>query len=178
MVFPIDLPKGVPLRRLWHEFKIDLKPNTAPIHQPIYKLTPLELRGAKTQIESKLEHGFIRPSHSTWGALVLFVLKKDGSLRFCVDYHSLNKRTISNWYPLLLLEKMMDRLQGAQAFTKIDLRLGYSQMPIHKEDVPKTAFQTCWDRTSFWQCRLMLLMPLYNSCILCKTSSTNIWMNL
>ena len=97
-VFPKDLPKGVPPTRMGHEFKIDLEPNTTPIHRPIYKLSPLELHEAKLQIDSMLEHGFIRPSQSPWGSLVLFVTKKDGGLQFCVDYHWLSKRTIRNWY--------------------------------------------------------------------------------
>ena len=124
-VVPKDLPKGVPPRRMRHEFKIDLEAETAPIHQPFYKLSPIELQEVKTQIDSMLEHGVIRPSQSPWGSLVLFVPKKEGGLRFCVDYHWLNKRTIWNWYPLPLPEEMMDRLQGSQMFRKIDLRLGY-----------------------------------------------------
>ena len=100
-----------------------------------------------------LEHGFIRPSQSPWGAPVLFVPKKDGTLRFCVDYQWLNKKTIRNRYPLPLPEEMMDRLRGAQVFSKIDLRSGYWQMPVRKEDVPKTAFRTRWGSYEF------LVMP-------------------
>ena len=120
-VFPKDLPKGVPPRWMGHEFKIGFEPDTAPIHQPIYKLSPLELQEAKMQIDSMLEHGFIRRSQSPWGSPVLFVPKKDGSLQFCVDYHWLNKRTIRNSYPLPLPEEMMDRLWDSQVFSKIDL---------------------------------------------------------
>ena len=87
-----------------------------------------------------LEHGFIRPSQSPWGSPVLFVPKKDGGLRFCVDYRWLNKRTIRNRYPLPLPEEMMDRLWGSQVFSKIDLWSGYWQIPVRDEDVPKTAF--------------------------------------
>ena len=84
-ILPKDLPKGLPLKRLGHEFKIDLEPEAKPVHQPIYKLSPLELEEAQ-KIEYMLEHGFIRPSDSPWGAPVLFALKKDGGLRFCIDY--------------------------------------------------------------------------------------------
>ena len=86
VVFPKDLPKGVPPRRMGHEFKIDLEPDIAPIHRPIYKLSPLELQESKNQIDSILEHVFIQPSLSLWDAPVLFVPKKDGRLRVCVEY--------------------------------------------------------------------------------------------
>ena len=79
-----------------------------------------------------LEHGFIRPSESLYGAPVLFVPKKDGSLRFCIDYRWLNKRTIRNWYPLPLPEEMLDRLEGAKVFSKIDLKSGYWQMLVRE----------------------------------------------
>ena len=85
-IFPKDLPKGLPPKRLGHEFKIDLEPDTKPVHRPIYKLSPLELNEVKKQIEYMLEHGFIRPSESPWGAPVLFAPKKDGGLWFCIDY--------------------------------------------------------------------------------------------
>ena len=85
-VFPSDLPKDVPPVCMGHEFNIDFEDETPPIHQPLYKRSPLELTKAKNQIEEMLEHEFIRPSDSPYGAPVLFVPKKDGSLRFCIDY--------------------------------------------------------------------------------------------
>ena len=90
-----------------------------------------------------LEHGFIRPSNSPYGTLVLFASKKDNALRFCIDYRWLNKRTIRNQHPLPLLEAMLDRLCGAKVFSKIDLKSGYLQMPIREWDILKTAFKTC-----------------------------------
>ena len=98
-VFPKGLLNGIPPRRMGHKFKIDIKPDTAPIYRPIYKLSPHELPKSEAQIDSMLEHGFIRPSQSPWGALILFVPKKEGSLRFCVDYDWLNKRTIRKVSP-------------------------------------------------------------------------------
>ena len=85
-VFPVDLPAGLPPIRLGHKFKIDLQDDTPPVHRPIYKLSPMELDEAKRQIEYMLEHGFICPSQSPYGAPVLFAPKKDGELRFCIDY--------------------------------------------------------------------------------------------
>ena len=96
-----------------------------------------------------LEHGFIRRSQSLWGSPVLFVPKKNGSLRFCVDYLWLNKMTIWNRYPLPLLEEMIDRLRGSQVFIKIDLKSGYGQMLVRDEDVPKTAFRMHWGSYEF-----------------------------
>ena len=85
-VFPMDLPAGLPPVRMGHEFKIELEDDTPPVHRPMYKLSPLELEEAKKQIDYMLEHGYIRPSNSPYGAPVLFAPKKDGSLRFCIDY--------------------------------------------------------------------------------------------
>ena len=84
--------------------------------------------------------GFIRPSFSPWGAPVLFVKKKDGSLRMCIDYKELNKLTIKNKYPLPRIDDLFDQLQGRTVFSKIDLRSDYHQLRIKEEDIPKTAF--------------------------------------
>lgn len=99
-LFPSNLPKGLPLKRMGHAFKIYSEPETAPIQRAVYKMSPLEWNKVKIQTDSIPEHGFIRPSQSLWGATVLFVLRKDGSLRFCVDHRWLNKKTIRNQYPL------------------------------------------------------------------------------
>ena len=143
-VFPDDLPKGVPPVRRGFQFKIELEDDVPPVHRPIYKLSPLELEEARTQINYMLEHGFIRPSQSPYGAPVLFMPKKDGGLRFCIDYRWLNKKTVKNRYPLPLPEEMFDRLGKAKVFSKIDLKSGYWQIPVRPEDVQKTAFRTRW----------------------------------
>ena len=85
-IFPEDLPLGLPPVRMGHEFKIDLEDDTPPVHKPVYKLSPLELEEARKQIDYMLEHGYIRPSNSPYGSPVLFVPKKDGGLRFCIDH--------------------------------------------------------------------------------------------
>ena len=143
-IFPLNLPKGLPPKRLGHEFKIDLELDTKLEQEPIYKLSPLELEEAKRQIEYMLEHSSIRPSELPWGAQVLFAPKKDGpsrSLRVCIDYYWLNKKIIRNRYPLPSPEEMMNRLGGAQVLSKIDLKSGYWQVPICEEGIPKTAFR-------------------------------------
>ena len=117
-VFPQDLPLGLPPVRQGHEFKIDLDDDMPPVHRPLYKMSPLQLEEAKKQIESMLEHGFVRPSDSPYGAPVLFVPKKDGSLRFCIDYRWLNKKTVKNRYPLPLPEVLFDRLGSARCSAK------------------------------------------------------------
>jgi len=89
-----------------------------------------------------LEKHFIRPSVSPWGALVLLVKKKDGSMRLCVDYRQLNKVTIKSRYPLPRIGDLMDQLVGAEVFSKIDLRSGYHQLRVKAEDISKTAFRT------------------------------------
>ena len=103
-----------------------------PNDKPLYRVSPLELTEAKNQIQEMLEHEFIRPSDSPYGAPIFFVPNKDDNLQFCIDYHWLNKRTIRNRYPLPLLEEMLDRLGGARVFIKIDLKSGYWQMPVHE----------------------------------------------
>ena len=143
-VFPKDLPPGLPPIHKGHEFKIELEDDTPPVHRPLYKLSPLEIEEARKHIEYMLEHGFIRPSDSPYGAPVLFTPKKDGGLRFCIDYWWLNKKTVKNRYPLPLSEEMFDRLGNAKVFSKIDLKSRYWQKPVKPGDVHKTAFKTQW----------------------------------
>ncbi|KAG8474400.1 hypothetical protein CXB51_033844 [Gossypium anomalum] len=129
-VFPKELPGLPPEREV--EFSIALIPGTTPI---------------------SLAPGFIRPSHSPWGAPVLFVKKKDGSLRLCIDYWQLNKVTIKNKYPLPRIDDLFDQLKGATVFSKIDLRSGYYQLRVKESDVPKIAFRTRYGHYEF------LVMP-------------------
>jgi len=113
-----------------------------PPVRPIYRLSPLEFDELKKQIAELLALGFIEPSSSPYGAPVLFVQKKDGSLRMCIDYRALNKITIKNKYPLPRIDDILDRFKGCKYFSSIDLRSGYYNLRITPEDVPKTAFRT------------------------------------
>src|ERR1043165_4808358 len=124
------------------EFLIDLIPGTGPITKRPYRMPVNELVELKKQIRELQAKGFIRPSSSPWGAPVLFVEKKDGTLRMCVDYHSLNEVTIKNKYPLPMINDLFDQLEGACVFSKIDLRSGYHQLKIREKDIPKAAFTT------------------------------------
>ena len=150
-VFPDDIAGLPPEREV--EFTIDLIPGTEPISIPPYRRAPVELRELKAQLEELLSKGFIRPSISPWGAPVLFVKKKDGSLRLCIDYRQLNKVTIRNQYPLPRIDELFDQLQGSRVYSKIDLRSGYHQMRMQKSIVPKTAFRTRYGHYKF------LVMP-------------------
>ncbi|GJY40733.1 putative reverse transcriptase domain-containing protein [Tanacetum coccineum] len=95
------------------------------------------------------DRGFIRPSTSPWGAPILFVKKKDGSFRMCIDYQELNKLTIKNRYPLPRIDDLFDQLQGLSVYSKIDLRFGYHQLRVRDEDIPKTAFRTRYRHYEF-----------------------------
>jgi hypothetical protein len=125
-VFPEELP-GMPHDRDI-EFSIELLPRTALISKRPYRMDVKDLIELKKQIEELLEKCFIRPSSSPWGALVLFVNKKDGSRRMCVDYRSLNEVTIKNKYSLPQIKDLFDQMRGAKVFSKIDLRSGYHQL--------------------------------------------------
>ncbi|KAH0711565.1 hypothetical protein KY289_007524 [Solanum tuberosum] len=146
-VFPDDLPGIPPEREI--DFGIDLIPDTRPISIPPYRMAPAELKELKEQLRDLLDKGFIRPSVSPWGAPVLFVRKKDGSLRMCIDYRQLNKVTIKNKYPLPRIDDLFDQLQGATCFSKIDLRSGYHQLRVRECDIPKTAFRTRYGHFEF-----------------------------
>lgn len=132
-VFPKDLPGLPPIRQI--EFQIDLIPGATPIAQAPYRLAPSEMKELSLQLQGLTNRGFIRPSTSPWGAPVLFVKKKDGSMRMCIDYRGLNKLTIKNRYPLPRIDDLFDQLQGSSVYSKIDLRSGY-QMRVREEDIP------------------------------------------
>ena len=127
------------------EFVIDLVPGTAPIAKRPYRMAASELAELKKQLEELQRIGFIRPSSSAWGAPVLFVKKKDGSMRLCVDYRALNEVTIKNKYPLPRIDDLFYQQKGAKYFSKIDLRSGYYQLKIKETDIPKTAFVTRYE---------------------------------
>src|ERR1044072_475248 len=138
-VFPDEIPSAPPKREV--EFSMDLVPGTRPISMAPYRMSASELAELKSQLEYLLEKKFVRPSVSPWGAPVLLVKKKDGSMRLCIDYRQLNKVTIKNRYPLPRIDDLMDRFVGARMFSKSDLRLGYDQIRVKEEDVQKTAFR-------------------------------------
>ncbi|KAI3776205.1 hypothetical protein L1987_45977 [Smallanthus sonchifolius] len=146
-VFPEDLPRIPPDREI--EFRIDLVPDAQPVAKAPYRLAPVEMKELMVQLDELLEKGFIQPSISPWGALVLFVKKKDGSMRMCIVYHELNKHTVKNKYPLPRIDDLFDQLQGASWFSKIDLRFGYHQLKVREEDIPKTAFRMHYGHFEF-----------------------------
>jgi hypothetical protein len=146
-VFSEELPGMPPERGV--EFYIDLIPGTAPIAKRPYCMAPTELAELKLQIAELQQKGYIRPSSSPWGAPVLFVTKKDGSMRMCIDYRSLNEVTIKKKYPLPQIDDLFDQLQGAKYFSKIDLRSEYHQLRIKKADIQKTAFVTRYGQYEF-----------------------------
>ncbi|GJT01303.1 putative reverse transcriptase domain-containing protein [Tanacetum coccineum] len=146
-VFPEDLPGIPPTRQV--EFQIDLIPGAAPVARAPYRLAPSEMKELSDQLKELSDKGFIRPSSSPWGAPVLFVKKKDGSFRMCIDYRELNKLTVKNRYPLPRIDDLFDQLQGSSIYSKIDLRSGYHQLRVREEDIPKTAFRTRYGHYEF-----------------------------
>ncbi|GKF43797.1 hypothetical protein Tco_0130349, partial [Tanacetum coccineum] len=118
-VFPKDLPGLPPTRQV--EFQIDLVPGAAPVAWAPYRLAPSEMKELSEQLKELSDKGFIRTSSSPWGAPVLFVKKKDGSFRMCIDYRELNKQTVKNRYPLPRIDDLFDQLQGSSVYSKINL---------------------------------------------------------
>jgi hypothetical protein len=146
-VFPKELQGLPPEREV--EASINTFPGVPPIAQQPYRMAPVELNELKTQLQELLDKGFIQPTNSPWGALVLFVRKKDGTHRLCIDYQQLNKITMKNKYLLPRIDDLFDQLKGARAFLKIDLRSGYYQIKIKEADVAKIAFRTRYGHYEF-----------------------------
>ena len=130
-------------------FTIELESGTKPISKDPYRMAPAEMAELKKQLDELMEKGFVRPSSSPWGAPVLFVKKKDGSFRLCIDYRGINRVTVKNKYPLPRIDELLDQLRGATCFSKIDLASGYHQIPIAEEDVRKTAFRSRYGHYEF-----------------------------
>ncbi|WVZ70482.1 hypothetical protein U9M48_019146 [Paspalum notatum var. saurae] len=146
-VFPDELPRLLPDRAV--EFAINLVPGTAPIAKAPYRMSGKEYDELKKQLDELLEKGLIRCSVSPWGALVLFVKKRDETMRLCIDYRELNAVTLKSKCPLPRIDDLLDQLKGAKYFSKIDLRSGYHQIKIREEDIPKTAFVTRYGHHEF-----------------------------
>ncbi|GKA65066.1 putative reverse transcriptase domain-containing protein [Tanacetum coccineum] len=146
-VFPEDLP-GLPSTRQV-EFQIDFIPSAAPVARPSYRLASSEIKELSDQLQELSDKGFIRSSSSPWGAPVLFVKKKDGLFRMCIDYQELNKLTVKNHYPLPKIDDLFDQLKGSSVYSKIDLRSGYHQLRVREEDILKTAFRTRYGHYEF-----------------------------
>jgi hypothetical protein len=115
---------------------------------PYWMSTP-ELQELRMQLKELLDLGLICPSVSPWGVPVIFIRKKDGSWRLCIDYRQLNKETIKNQYLLPRIDDLFDQMKGAMVFSKIDLRSGYHQLRIKEDDVPKTTFKTRFGHYEF-----------------------------
>jgi hypothetical protein len=147
-VMPEDLPEDLPPRR-WVDHAIEVMPGVEPPAKAPYRMSHEELKELKVQFEELLAKGYIKPSKSPYGAPVLFVHKKDGILRMCVDYRALNKATVKNWYVLLRIDDLFDHLSGAKVFSRIDLCSGYYQIRIEEGDEEKTAYRTRYGSYEF-----------------------------
>jgi Reverse transcriptase (RNA-dependent DNA polymerase) len=155
-VFPEKLPEELPpSRETYH--RIEILPNAVPPSRPVYRMSPLELEELRTQLDELITSGYIQPSRSPYGSPVLFVKKKDGGLRMCIDYRALNKMTAKNKYPISRIDDLLDQLHGAKVFSKIDLRSGYYQVHIQHDDIKKKKkrpFERVTVTTSSWSCLL------------------------
>ena len=147
-VFPDELPPGLPPKR--HvDHTVPLEPDAKIPAKKLYRLSSYELKELKKQLNELMEKGWIKPSKSPYGAPVLFVAKKEGTLRMVIDYRSLNSITIKDKYPLPRTEELFEQLKGAKIFSKIDLRSGYHQIRVAPEDTPKTAILTHYGAYEF-----------------------------
>ena len=147
-VFRDKLPTGPPPKReVAHS--IEVQPGSEPTYRTPYRLRPAEQDELEEQVRDLLAQGFIRPSQSPYGAPVLFVPKKDGRWRMCIDYRALNRQTIKDRYPLPRIDTLMDRLGKAKIFTKLDLASGYHQIAMEDDSIYKTAFTTSLGQWEF-----------------------------
>ena len=138
-VFSDDLPGLPPHRDV--DFVIELHPSTSPISMTTHRMAPVELQELKVRLQELLDKGFIIPSTSPWGASVLFVKKKDKTLRLCIDYRQLSRVTIKNRYLLPRIDDLFDQMRGARVYSKTDLRTSYYQLRVRETDIPKTTFR-------------------------------------
>jgi len=132
-VFPEGLPRLPPVREI--EVSIETIPGISPIAQSPHRMAHMELAELKVQLQELLDKGLIRPNNLPWGAPVLFVKKKDGTLCLCINYHQLNKVMVKNKYPLRRIDELFDQLKGVRVFSKIDLRSGYHHLRIKEQDI-------------------------------------------
>jgi hypothetical protein len=142
-----EVPRLPPKRDI--DFSINLIPGADPVSKATYRMSTSKLKEMQLQLEELLKKGYIHPSVSPWGSLVLFVKKKDGMLRLCIDFRQLNKVTVKNKYPLLRIDDLFDQLKDAKIFSKIDLRSRYHQVRIKDEDINKTSFRTRYGHYEF-----------------------------
>jgi hypothetical protein len=142
-----EIPGLPPKRDI--DFSIDLVPGAAPVSKTPYRMGTPELKELHMQLEEYLKKGYIHPSVLPWGAPLLFVKKKDGTLRLCIYFKQLNKVTIKNKYPLPKIDDLFDQLKGARIFSKIDVRSGYQQVWIKEEDMSKTTLRTRYGHYEF-----------------------------
>ena len=134
-------PNGVPLHcQVKHS--IDLTPGAPLPNGPVYRCSLLENEEIKHQIQELLQKGHIHPSSSPCRSLIILVQKKDGTWRLCIDYRALNKITVRSWYPIPRIDDLLHQFRGSKFFSKIDLKLGYHQVPIEQTDVWKTTFKS------------------------------------
>ena len=142
-VFPDEIPG---LHPKWDiDFTIELVPGVAPVSKAPYRMSTPKMLELKMQLQELLEKKYIRPSVSPWGAPVLFVKKKDGTLRLCIDYRQLNKVTVKNKYPLPRIDDLFDQMRGAKVFSKIDLRCCCHQVRIQEEEIHRPPLEQGMD---------------------------------
>jgi hypothetical protein len=146
-MFVDEIPELPPRREI--DFSIDLLLVSAPISKSPYRMSLPKLTELKLQLQELLHKEYIRPSVLPWGAPILFVKNKDGTLRLCIDYRQLNKMTIKNKYPLPRINDLFDQVGGAKIFSKLDLQSGYHQIRIKDEDINKTTFRTRYGHYEF-----------------------------